>query len=254
MKKIYSDADKTDLPLDSQKSGAISADGKAKKAKINVISTKKINTKKQKEENSAPKEDRKTKLRTKLKSDSYDLMDLEKLNEENIKSRGYRGRRNRVIIIVLSVLLALVIASIAIYLSMIKINYNCTLKIKGDVSAVYLVDGEELSEFKVPATIRGDRVLRLDTDVQINSGGAYMVSFIVEVYQGSLKLGGIQLTGVNTYLFELASDGVSYVSRDYIVGNQTISLFTGVAIDAEYENTLNSNNFKMVVTTNFVRV
>ena len=252
MKKVYSDADKTDMPLDSQKkvSAKTNSSTETKKAKISVISSK--NSSNSKAKNSASKSS-KSNLRSRLKSDSVDMMDLEKLNEENIKSRGFRGRRNQFIIIILSVLLAISIAVIVVFMTMSKVENNCFLNVHGDASAAYIVDGKELNEFRAPATIQGFRVLKLDVDLKIESGGSYNIEFEVEVYQGSLLLDGIQLTGVNTSVFALAPDGVTYRSMVPVSGNQVIQLFTGIAINSEYEKTLNDSNFKMEVNSTLTR-
>jgi len=66
-------------------------------------------------------------------------------------------------------------------------------------------------------------------------------------------MGGIQLTGLNTNVFALAPDGVTYRSMMPISGNQVIQLFTGIAIDSEYENTLNDSNFKLEVNSRITR-
>jgi len=181
------------------------------------------------------------------------MVDLEKLNEENIKSRGFRGRRNQFIIIILSILLAISIAVIAVIISVNKIENNCFLNVSGDASATYIVDGKEINAFRAPASIKGFRVLRLDVDLKIESEGSYNVEFEVEVYQGALLMGGIQLTGLNTNVFALAPDGVTYRSMMPISGNQVIQLFTGIAIDSEYENTLNDSNFKLEVNSRITR-
>jgi len=209
---------------------------------------------KAKEENTKENVKENSSLRSRLKSDSLDMMDLEKLNEENLKTRSFRGRRNRFVIILLSVLLAVAIAAVAIIFARSKIDYNCHLKINGNVSANYIVDGREMNEFRVPATIQGNRVLMLDTKINIESSGEYMVQFVVEVYQGSLLLAGVQLTGVDHYNFELSQDGKTFKSRAPISGNQTIALFNGIAIDNDYEATLNDGNFRLEVITSFTRV
>jgi len=253
MKKVYSDADKTDMPLDSQKKTAAKSTSSTttKKAKISVISSKNSTGKSKK--SSTSKTGSKSNLRSRLKSDSVDMVDLEKLNEENIKSRGFRGRRNQFIIIILSILLAISIAVIAVIISVNKIENNCFLNVSGDASATYIVDGKEINAFRAPASIKGFRVLRLDVDLKIESEGSYNVEFEVEVYQGALLMGGIQLTGLNTNVFALAPDGVTYRSMMPISGNQVIQLFTGIAIDSEYENTLNDSNFKLEVNSRITR-
>ena len=253
MKKVYSEADKTDMSMEndkktttrSTKTSASKSTG-TQKAKISVITSK--NTGKSKKSSTS-----KSNLRSRLKSDSVDMVDLEKLNEENLKSRGFRGRRNQFIIIILSILLAISIAVIAVFISVSRIENNCFLRVSGDASASYLVDGKELSEFRAPATIQGYRVLRLDVDLQIESDGEYFIEFVVEVYQGSLMLSGVQLTGVNTNIFALAPDGMTYKSMTSISGNQVLNMFTGVAINSQYEKTLNDSNFKLEVYTNLKR-
>ncbi|MBO5954472.1 MAG: hypothetical protein J6Q13_00705, partial [Clostridia bacterium] len=77
--------------------------------------------------------------------------------------------------------------------------------------------------------------------------------FTVEVYQGSLMLGGVQLTGVNTNIFALAPDGVTYRAMSPVSGGQVIRLFNGIAINSQYEKSLNDSNFKLEVYTNLQR-
>lgn len=250
MKKVYSEADKTDMSMENvKKTTTKTTTAKStgtQKAKISVISSK--NSSKSKKSSTS-----KSNLRSRLKSDSVDMVDLEKLNEENLKSRGFRGRRNQFIIIILSILLAISIAVIAIFISVSKIENNCFLRVSGDASATYIVDGKEMSEFRAPAAIQGYRVLKLDVDLKIESGDSYIVEFVVEVYQGSLMLGGVQLTGVNTNVFAVAPDGVTYRSMKPVSGNQVLQLFTGIAIESQYETTLNESNFKLEVNSNLKR-
>ena len=254
MKKVYSEADKTDMSMENvKKTTTKTTTAKStgtQKAKISVISSK--NSSKSKK-SSTSKNANKSNLRSRLKSDSVDMVDLEKLNEENLKSRGFRGRRNQFIIIILSILLAISIAVIAVFISVSRIENNCFLRVSGDASATYIVDGKEMSEFRAPAAIQGYRVLKLDVDLKIESGDSYIVEFVVEVYQGSLMLGGVQLTGVNTNVFALAPDGVTYRSMKPVSGNQVLQLFTGIAIESQYEKTLNESNFKLEVNSNLKR-
>lgn len=289
MKKIISEADKTDMPLESNKRvlTRTTTATNTNKSKISVISSKKTSTtapktgakttrrtsaktstsKTKTATSSKPKtivkigsksqSDQKVKsqadLRAKLRNNSVDNIELEKLNEAKIKSRGYRGKRNGFIIIILSVLLAIAITAIVLMVAFRKKETNCTLKVRGDASAVYLVNGEELSEFKSPYQIQANRVLRLDVDLKIESSGEYYVEFAVEIYQGSLLLSGIQLLGADTLMFEMASDGMTYRSRGVVDGNQTIQLFTGIAIDSTNAEGLNDMNFRMEVITTFRR-
>ena len=247
MKKVYSEADKTDMSMENVKKTTTKTttakSGETQKAKISVISSNKSNKSKK---SSASKSN----LRSRLKSDS---VDLEKLNEQNLKARGFRGRRNQFIIVILSILLAISIAVIAVYISVSKIENNCFLRAGGDAAATYFVAGKEMDEFRAPAAIQGYRVLKLDIDLKIESAGSYIVEFTVEVYQGSLMLGGVQLTGVNTNIFALAPDGVTYRAMSPVSGGQVIRLFNGIAINSQYEKSLNDSNFKLEVYSNITR-
>ena len=257
MKKIYSDADKTDMPVEAQGLRKTQV-GSAKKAKINVIAksgnTSTKSTKKSAPKHGAdspkanvPKGKKSDSLRSKLKQDSLDEVDLELLNEQSIKTRSFRGRRNGVVIVVLSLLLAISIAVIAVGIAMRKMEYSCKLIIEGDVSAHFLIDDKKMTEFKVPASIGGNKVLKMDTDLNITSSGLYYVEFIVNVYQGSVLLNDVQLTGINVHEFNISSSGKTYRSISPIEGDRRIDLFTGVAISKAYTQTLNINNFKMEV-------
>ena len=95
--------------------------------------------------------------------------------------------------------------------------------------------------------IPGSKILKMDTDINITSGGLYYIEFYVNVFQGSMLLDDILLTGINVHTFKQSSNGKTYRSIKEVDGNQRIDLFTGVAIGRAYSQTLNIDNFKMEV-------
>ena len=187
-------------------------------------------------------------LRTTLKSDSIDLVELEQLNEQNLRNFRARSKRNRAIIIVLTVLLVAVIVTIGILLGIARVTNNCFLYINGDGTAVHVVDGNELSRFRTPGEITGNRLLEIDLDLKIESSGSYNVRFTIQVFQDDQELENTIIYEPNRTLFSAGNDGY-YYSKSPISGEQTINLCQGVLIDYHYENTLNINNFRMEVHT-----
>ncbi len=188
-------------------------------------------------------------LRTKLKSDSINIQDLEALNEQNLRTYRFRTRRNRVIIITLAILLLLAIVGVAILFAVTHQNNNCFLYVRG-ADASYIVDGKEINRFRTPADIQGYRIYQFDLKLKIKSSGRYKIKCEIVVYQNNKKLDNILIYEPNSDLF-VRDDTNSYESINPIDGNQTITLCQGIIIDAQYERTLNANNFKMEVTTYF---
>lgn len=302
MKKIYNQADITDMPLDSEGEKVVkkttSADAKpaTNKAKISVISSKKTSTTAKKPASKKPatktstsksasaksttsktsttkstatkstasksvktekeskevEQPKKQSLRTRLKSDNVDVVDLEKLNEENLKSRSFRSRRNQMIIIVLSVLLAITVAAIAIYLSFVTLESNCLLYVHGDANAAYLINGEEMDKFRAPNTIQGNRVFQFSTKLKIESSGEFDIKFEIKVFRDNVLLEDIRVYDVNNALFKLESDG-AYHSREPIKGKQTIWICKGVDLIIKNEKRLNKDNFKMEIHTTLTK-
>ena len=222
---------KSDMPLDQSFTPQTEKPTAKKpvKPKINVIgkksNQKKQSNKKQQEENS--------KLRTKLKSDSVDIADLEKLNEENIKNYRFRHKRNKVIIVILAVLLVIAIAVITVFMVVNRLETNCDMIINGNADAVCFVNGEELSNFRTPANVQGNRVLNLDVDVQIKGSSSeyYNVKFYVITYQRGHIMSNTLIYKPNFNLFYENQDG-SYSSSEPIRGNQQINICDGIILDS----------------------
>ena len=187
-------------------------------------------------------------LRTTLKSDSIDLVELEQLNEQNLRNFRARSKRNRAIIIVLTVLLVAVIITIGVLLGIAKVTNNCFLYISGDGKAVHVVDDNELSRFRTPGEITGNRLLEIDLDLKIESSGSYNVRFTIQLFKDGQELENTIIYEPNRTLFSAGNDGY-YYSKSPISGQQTINLCEGVLIDYRYENILNVNNFRMEVHT-----
>lgn len=174
--------------------------------------------------------------------------DLESLNEQNILQHGFRSRRNKVIIYILAALLIVAVAVITVYAAVLRLKNTCFLYIEG-ADAAYIVDGQELSEFRAPQGITGNIFYQFDLDLKINSGGEYYVKFKIELYQGDEQLDNVIVYPETTGgIFREGSDGYHY-SRNKVSGNQTINMCQGVLIDIAYKDTLNINNFKMTIYT-----
>lgn len=234
--------------LNTQKVNGLNIDKQTDKALMEAKARLKESLKK---EDATPSENPKN-LRTRLKSDSIDIQDLDALNEQNIKQFRIRSRRNRGIIITLSVLLVIVVAVVAIYFALTKLSNNCYLYVEG-ANAVYLVDGKELENFRTPADIQGYRIYKFDLKLKVKSSGKYNVKCEIKVYQANKLLENILIYEPNNEIFQRET-ATSYVSSSPIDGNQTIQLCQGIIIDGQYEETLNADNFKMEIFTYFERV
>ena len=303
MKKIYHDADLTDMPLDSDKTRSPIGAPKTEtaKSKINVIkktssaksggsstskstakksstATKTKEVKEKDKELKEPKTEKKPKkepkvaepkkveepkvkekvedkpsLRSKLKKDSLDNVDLEKLNEESIKSRSFRTRRNRMIIIVLSVLIAIAVATIAIYAGVAILEPNCFTYVHGDSAAVYIINGKELDSFRAPNTIKENRVYKFNAKLKIEESGKFDVKFIIFVYCGGYLVENTAVYESNIKAFYKGDDGY-YYSHTPISGYQTVELCKGVDIRNQPELNVNDSNFKMEIHTYITKV
>ena len=193
-------------------------------------------------------------VRQKLTKNNINLQELERLNEENIKSYSFREKRNQVIIIALSVLLILTIATIVVYLNLTKVEANCFLYTYGDVDAVYVVDGNETSSFRAPANIRGDCIFNIKVDIKINSFDDYNIKFAVYCYQNDTLLTNVVVyePNIENVGFTYKSDGY-YHSKSVISGGQTVRLCQGIALN-EQEIDVNDGNFKFEIHTYFEKV
>lgn len=267
MKKVYNQATKSDMPLDSSVISSTPTAPKTTKSKINVIgkktgtsksatSSKSATTKNStasKSSSTSKTQTSSTKKSSVLKSNSIELQDLEKLNDDNLKKLTFRTKRNRVVIITLALLLVIAIASIIIYSTISKLENNCFLEVRGDASATYVIDGKELEKFRTPSNLQGNRILEFDTDIKIESSGSYYVHFQILCYQNEVLLNNTLVYNPNLELFELGLDGC-YYSREMISGNQTVDLCQGVVLDMQYEHSLTVDNFTMKIITVFERV
>lgn len=224
----------------------------SKKSK-NTIEATKVDSKNIDTNNKDKKKEKDPTLRTRLKSNSIDLVELEQLNEQNLKNFSTRARRNRVIIIILTLLLLIVVATIGTLLGISKLANNSFLYTHGNGSAVYLVDGNELERFRTPTDVQGNRLLKMDLDLKIESEGSYNIKFTILIYQDKELLENTLVYEPNRTLFAYGNDGY-YYSKEAISGGQTINLCMGVLFDYRYENTLNINNFKMEIHTYLEKV
>lgn len=210
--------------------------------------TKKTTAKTQQEQGAGDK-----KLRTKLTNSDSEITDLEKLNEENIKSYRFKSKRNKVIIAILSVLLAITIISIVAYMAISKLKTNCNFYIHGDVSAEFIIDGEKMDEFRSPSNLQGNRILKINIEVNIKSSGYYKVKFIPKCYQKNVLMKNTLIYEQNVNLFYEGGDGY-YYSINPIAGDQKILLCQGIILDHDYENSLNVDNFRLDFDVYFEKV
>lgn len=247
--KDYNRNIKSDMPMDQSFAPNVRSKTTQTKAKPKINAIGKKSTKKPSTNND------KEKLKSKLKIDSIEVADLEKLNEENIKNLRFRNKRNKVIIAILTAILIISIAVIVIYMVVSQLEMNCKMYIHGNAEAVYHVNGEELKEFRTPANLQGNRVLKLDIDVKINGldTAYYNVKFNVKTYQRNRQMDNTLIYKPNFELFEENQDG-SYSSVVPIRGNQIINICEGIVLDRDYENTLNVDNFKMEFNVYFEKV
>lgn len=193
------------------------------------------------------------KLRTKLTNSENDITDLEKLNEENLKTFRFKNKREKVIIAVLSVLLIVAIVTIVSISLITRLKENCNFRIYGDVNAEFVINGEEMDEFRSPSNLQGNRIFEFDVDVKIKSGGYYYIKFIPLCYQKGVLMKNTLVYEQNINLFYEGGDGY-YYSLSPIEGGQTIRLCSGVILDYDYEETLNVDNFKMDFCVYFEKV
>ena len=200
------------------------------------------------------KQDKKKKqIDQRLKSSNISIDDLETINEQNLKKYRSRTTRNKVVISVLILLLLAAITTIVVIASVKKLENNCELKVYGNVDAEFIVNGEKMDKFRTPVGVQGNRVYMIDTDIQINSTGQFNVYYVIEVFQSGVKLKNTFAYDYNHEFFTNSDNG-RYSSVAPISGGQTISLFDGVVLDDAYENTLNTDNFRMVVSIYFESV
>ncbi len=250
MKKEYNRNTMSDMPMDYSFNPSVEK-FKTKtikeKQKINAIGKKangasKNNTdKKAKIKNKEPINQAKTELGE----------DLEKLNEENIKTYRYKSKRNKVVIILLAVALAIAITTVGVYIAISKLETNCNMIVSGANAKVY-VGGKELKEFRAPSNLQNDSVLILNIQLKIEEEGEFEISFSPKCYQKGVLLSNTNVYGLNHDLFYEKGDG-TWCSRASISGNQLIDLCVGITLDY-YAVGLNVDNFRLDFYINLQKV
>lgn len=257
MKKDYNRLTTSDMPIDSSFTPQVQSlkDKKTTttKPKINAVGK---NTGKARSTTSAQKftvKKQETSISgEKLFKANEGLSDLEKLNEESLKKFKFNSKRNKVVIVILSILLAITIATIAIYISISNLETNCRMIVHG-VNATFLINDEELSEFRSPPNVQGDSILQVKISLTINEPGEFKVKFTPQCYQKGVLMNNTLIYEHNTALFYNGEDGYCY-SKENIQGNQTINLCNGIILDKEYEKTLNVDNFQFEFHVFFEKV
>lgn len=242
MRNSYNRNTTIDIPMDASlnlSTDEFDVQKRSSKQKINAIGKKAKGNLKNRDVKSV--NNRKSK--SKQKDYENDLQDLEKLNEESLQSYRFKHRRNKVIIILLSVFLVLAIAAISVYLVIVRLQTNCNMYVYG-ANASYVINGMEIDEFRAPAGLEGNTILKLDIKLKIEERGEFNIKFIPKCYKKGVRLDNVLIHDCNFDLFYEGGDGYWY-SNDTIKGNQTIRLCAGVILDGEYDNNLNTNNFRL---------
>jgi len=256
MKKVYNKFTTSDIPLDASLNSSNVSTSKSKtastKSSIKAIGSgtkKKTTTSLSKTSKQTKPEEKQKTVRSKLTKEGADLKDLEKLNEENIKSHSFRSKRNQVIVVLLSIFLVIAIAIIVIYAVLTKIENNCYLYVNGDARASYMVNGEEISQFRSPANIKGGCLFTVNIDLKIQDSGDFNVKFLIKCYNNDKLLTNVAIYEPNTEEegFTYKSDGY-YHSKSVIKGNTTVRLCQGIALN-ELDIDLTADNFRMEVYT-----
>lgn len=259
MKKDYNRMTTSDMPLESSLSSVVDVTKpKATKPKINAIGkttatksknqiTTKTSTKSTPQNSKTTKVEKSdvaqvNKTKGSKAKETTATTDLEKLNEENIKTFSYNSKRSKVVIAILATLLVVAIAVIAVYIAILKMDANCFLSVTGG-KAVFIVNGEEMSKFRTPADLQGNRTLAVNIDLRIEESGDFDVKFKIDAYQNGVLLENTLAYWHGNQFFE-GEDGY-YYSKSTIAGGQLIDLCEGVCFDMIYENTLNADNFKL---------
>lgn len=259
MKHFFNKYEKNDLPLDTYADFPIDIynnyepeDDKNRKKKEKKLKKEK----KQKEKNNQNPQTNSLSYqdipltKSRQMPNSTALEELEDLNEQNLKYYRSRTRRNRVIILALVVLLLASILGIVLYATMVYLQNNCFLYTHGNCNATYVVDGVEMSRFRTPNNLQGNRVLRAQFSIKIESRGDFNVRFRIDVFQYDELLENIIVYYPNRDLFYNGDDGYYYSSQP-IKGGRTINLCRGVVLDNTYEETLNVDNFRLEFHTYF---
>ncbi len=245
MKKSYNEMTTNDMPVDSSFMPKVERPAVSKTpTKPKITARGSGGTAKDKATTSSGK----TRAKVKPIKLQDEVVDLEQMNDENIKSYRFKSRRNRVVIITLVVLLLIAIASISIYLVVSKLETNCEFYAHG-AEASFIIDGDELTKFRAPSNLQGNARLEAEIELRIEEAGLYNIKFIAKCYQKGVLLENTLIYDKSDLFFEGAlvydeTDQYHY-SKQPISGNQTIRLCGGVIFDYQYRDSLNINNFKM---------
>ena len=170
--------------------------------------------------------------------------DYEQTNAYNTRLIRGKLRRNKVIISVLLILLLVSLATIIVAYVFLNLDKTCYVNVVGDVSADCIVDGHSITSFRVPSSIKGNRVLKLDIDLKINEPGDYNIKYKAVCFQDEDVLANTQIYQPNEELFQAVGNGY-YGLIAPVEGGKVIDLCGGVIIDYHYEESLNVNNFSM---------
>ena len=242
MRNTYNRNTTSDMPMDASFNSSVEEFDEQKrlaKQKINAIGKKAKNKLKPNE----IEEFYTYKLNREESRYESGLQDLEKLNEENLQNYRFKHRRNKVIIILLSVFLVIAIAAVAVYLVFTKLQTNCNMYVYG-ANASYIVNDMEIDEFRAPAGVQGNRILKLDIKLKIKEKGDFNIKFIPKCYKKGVRLNNILIYDCNFDLFYEGGDGYWY-SNDNIKGKQTITLCAGIILDGDYDGKLDVDNFRL---------
>ena len=249
MKKIYNQFTKSDIPLDgSLNSTTVSpiknVKNSSSKPKIKAIGKVNLNRRSQNVENK--KEDE-------IKISNLSTTDLDKINEENLKSYSFRAKRNRIIIIILIILLLISVVTFSVYFSLLDLSSNCYVYVTGNSNVTCYIDGMKITKFRSPAGLKGNRILEFDTNIKFNEVGNYNVSYYVVCHQGLDEISNILILEENEH-FALNTSSGNYEGQITIErSGQIVDILEGVVIDREYEKTLNVNNFKLELFINIIK-
>ena len=177
-----------------------------------------------------------------------DLIDLEQMNDDNIRAYRFKSRRNRVVIITLVVLLLIVIASIFTFLVMSRLETNCSFHVHGAKASV-IIDGDELKQFRAPGNLQGNARMEVTIDLKIEEAGMFEIWFVAQCYQKGVLMENTLIYEKSNLFYEGAlhkdENDPYYYSKQPISGNQTIRLCRGVIFDYQYRDSLNVDNFRM---------
>lgn len=179
------------------------------------------------------------------KDEAKDFMaGFEQSNAHNVKTLKNKLRRNKVLITVLLIMLVVSLVTILIAYIFLNLDKTCNINIQGETSAVCVVDGYEIKSFRVPSSIRGNRILKLDIDLKLKESETYNIKYKAICFQDQDVLANTQIYKPNEMMFEAGRNGY-YESIEPIAGGRTIDLCGGIIIDYHYEDSLNVKNFSM---------